>query len=105
MRYRFTLLFVAFGMALLADIILGSVNIPLSEIWGTLTGHEGNEIYREIILNHRIPKALTAICTGAALSVAGVMMQTLFHNPLAGPDVLGVTSGASLGVALLTLSR
>ena len=104
MRYRFTLLFVAFGMALLADIILGSVNIPLSEIWGTLTGHEGNEIYREIILNHRIPKALTAICTGAALSVAGVMMQTLFHNPLAGPDELGVTSGASLGVALLTLS-
>ena len=59
MRYRFTLLFVAFGMALLADIILGSVNIPLSEIWGTLTGHEGNEIYREIANSQLNQKSLT----------------------------------------------
>jgi len=88
----------------MADIALGSVSLSLGDIWNTLTGNSNDMIYREIILNHRIPKALTAILAGAALSVAGVMMQTLFHNPLAGPDVLGVTSGASLGVALLTLS-
>lgn len=64
---------------------------------------ENNTIYREIILNYRLPKAITAILSGGALAVAGLLMQTLFRNPLAGPGVLGVTSGASLGVALLTL--
>ncbi|MBC8591657.1 iron ABC transporter permease [Oscillospiraceae bacterium N12] len=93
------LLFFAF----LADIAIGSVNLSFIDVWNTLTGGNDNLIYQEIILNHRLPKALTAILAGAALSVAGVLMQTLFHNPLAGPDVLGVTSGASLGVALLTL--
>lgn len=95
-----TMLFI---IAFMADIALGSASLSLSDIWNTLAGNSNDMIYREIILNHRIPKALTAILAGAALSVAGVMMQTLFHNPLAGPDVLGVTSGASLGVALLTL--
>ena len=89
--------------AFLADIAIGSVNLSLSDVWTTLTGNNDNLIYHEIILNHRLPKAITAILAGGALSVAGVLMQTLFHNPLAGPDVLGVTSGASLGVALLTL--
>ena len=103
MKKTFLLLFVLLVAAFVADIALGSVNLPLSEVWATLTGQNQDEVYREIILNHRLPKALTAILTGAALSVAGVLMQTLFHNPLAGPDVLGVTSGASLGVALLTL--
>lgn len=87
----------------LADIAIGSGYLPLSDVWAVLTGNSENPIYREIILNHRLPKALTAILAGTSLSVAGVLMQTLFHNPLAGPDVLGVTSGASLGVALLTL--
>lgn len=90
--------------AFLADIAIGSVNLSVSDVWRTLTGENNDPIYREIILNHRLAKALTAILAGAALSVAGVLMQTLFQNPLAGPDVLGVTSGASLGVALLTLS-
>lgn len=94
------LLILAFG----SDILLGSVNLPFHEVWNALTGNSEDLIYREIILNHRLPKALTAILTGVALAVAGVLMQTLFRNPLAGPDVLGVTSGASLGVALLTLS-
>lgn len=89
--------------AFLADIAIGSVNLSLSDVWDTLTGGVDNLIYHEIIFNHRLPKALTAILAGAALSAAGVLMQTLFRNPLAGPDVLGVTSGASLGVALLTL--
>ncbi|WP_321332626.1 iron ABC transporter permease [uncultured Bacteroides sp.] len=103
MNNKFILLLVLFCIAFMADIAIGSVNLPLNEIGATLTGHSHDTIYREIILNHRMPKALTAILAGAALSVAGVLMQTLFHNPLAGPDVLGVTSGASLGVALLTL--
>ena len=103
MSKKFVLLFALLIIALVADIALGSVSLPLSEVWAALTGQSQDEVYREIILNHRLPKALTAILTGAALSVAGVLMQTLFQNPLAGPDVLGVTSGASLGVALLTL--
>ena len=94
-----TLLVIAFVM----DNMIGSANLPLAEIWKVLTGQSDNLIYNEIILNHRLPKALTAILAGASLSVAGVLMQTLFHNPLAGPDVLGVTSGSSLGVALFTL--
>lgn len=104
MDKRIVFLTILFIIAIIADIALGSVSLSLSDIWNTLTGNSNDMIYREIILNHRIPKALAAILAGAALSVAGVMMQTLFHNPLAGPDVLGVTSGASLGVALLTLS-
>lgn len=103
MRKLFVFLILLLLVALIADIAFGSASIALSDVWATLTGQNHDEIYREIILNHRLPKALTAILTGAALSVAGVLMQTLFHNPLAGPDVLGVTSGASLGVALLTL--
>ncbi|KAA6332070.1 iron complex transport system permease protein [termite gut metagenome] len=102
-RKQFIFLILLLILAFAADIVLGSVNLPLRETWGVLTGTRENTIYREIILNHRLPKALTAVCAGSALSVAGVLMQTLFHNPLAGPDVLGITSGASLGVAVLTL--
>lgn len=104
MKRMFVFLVVLLLLALIADIAFGSVTLPLGDVWDTITGRGKDEIYREIILNHRLPKALTAILTGAALSVAGVLMQTLFHNPLAGPDVLGVTSGASLGVALLTFA-
>lgn len=103
MKKIFILLIVLLIITLMADIAFGSAVLPLSEVWAALTGQSQDEVFREIILNHRLPKALTAVLTGAALSVAGVLMQTLFHNPLAGPDVLGVTSGASLGVALLTL--
>ncbi len=99
----FLFLTLALCIAFMVDIAMGSVNLPLADVWSTLTGGSDNLIYREIILNHRLPKALTAIFVGSALSVSGVLMQTLFQNPLAGPDVLGVTSGASLGVALLTL--
>lgn len=103
-NYRlFILLIGVLFAAFLADIAIGSVNLSIGDVWNTLTGNNHDPIYQEIILNHRLPKALTAILAGAALSVAGVLMQTLFNNPLAGPDVLGVTSGASLGVALLTL--
>ena len=103
MKTRFLLLILVFFVAFTCDIAFGSVNLSLKDVWSSLTGSGGDDLYREIIINYRLPKALTAILTGAALSVAGVLMQTLFRNPLAGPDVLGVTSGASLGVALLTL--
>ncbi len=102
-RILFVILIALLVIAFVLDIMIGSASLPLSEIGKVLTGNSDNIIYEEIILNHRLPKALTAILAGASLSVAGVLMQTLFHNPLAGPDVLGVTSGSSLGVALLTL--
>jgi hypothetical protein len=103
MKSKFTILILLMLVFFMIDIAFGSVSLSLKEVWATLTGNGDNMIYREIILGHRLPKALTAILTGAALAIAGVLMQTLFHNPLAGPDVLGVTSGASLGVALLTM--
>lgn len=96
-----TLLFV--GLILLTaalfllDIAFGSVRLPLEALLSD------NPIYHEIIVNFRLPKALTAIITGASISVAGLLMQTLFRNPLAGPYVLGVSSGASLGVAIFLL--
>ncbi|GHT31765.1 iron ABC transporter [Bacteroidia bacterium] len=100
-RYLFILLFLLLIGFFLLDILFGSVMISLRD-FAAAFGEES--IYREIIFNFRLPKALTAILTGAALSVAGLLMQTLFRNPLAGPDVLGVTSGASLGVSLMVMS-
>ena len=90
-------------VAFLTDIAVGSVALSMKQVTSVLLGNNQDVVLNEIVLNHRLPKALTALLTGAALSVAGVLMQTLFQNPLAGPDVLGITSGASLGVAILTL--
>lgn len=91
-------LLMALTLALfVADIVTGSVRVPLSELLSD------NTLYYEIVYNFRLPKALTAVIAGAAISVAGLLMQTLFHNPLAGPYVLGVSSGATLGVALFLL--
>ena len=94
----------AMAVALFAiDIMVGSVGIAARDIWAALTGGECNPITRKIILDIRLIKALMAILAGAALSGSGLQMQTLFRNPLAGPYVLGVSSGASLGVALFIL--
>jgi iron complex transport system permease protein len=87
-----------FGLFFL-DILIGSVKIPFSEIFSGLFGKPG--IYSEIIWQFRLPKAITCVLAGGALATSGLMMQTLFRNPLAGPDVLGLSSGASLVVALL----
>lgn len=84
------------------DIAVGSQFIPFATLLDVLTGG-GDDISRSIILKMRLPKALTALLAGAALAAAGVQMQTLFRNPLAGPYVLGISSGASLGVALFLL--
>ena len=82
---------------------VGSVDIPLRDVWAALTGGDCDGAVRDIILRIRIVKALMALAAGAALAVAGLQMQTLFRNPLAGPYVLGISSGASLGVALFML--
>ena len=89
---------------LLLDLVLGSVYIPLPNVIAILTGQGSENVaWLKIVQNIRVPKAFTAILAGAALSVSGLQMQTLFRNPLAGPSVLGITSGASLGVAILML--
>lgn len=107
MRNRSTILFCILSALVVllfaADIAVGSVNIALSDIWATLTGGECDAVTARIIIDIRLMKAIVAILAGAALSVSGLQMQTLFRNPLAGPYVLGVSSGASLGVALFIL--
>ena len=85
------------------DMMVGSVGIAARDVWAALTGGECDPVTRKIILDIRMMKATMAILAGAALSVSGLQMQTLFRNPLAGPYVLGVSSGASLGVALFIL--
>lgn len=91
-------------LTLVLNISLGSVGISLTETLSILTGDAtASEAHRFIILNYRLPKAITAILTGSGLAVAGLMMQTFFRNPLAGPFVLGISSGASLGVAIFIL--
>jgi iron complex transport system permease protein len=105
---RYTLL-ALLALALIAvfvlSLALGSVNIPLDEIVRVLSGGEATrEAWTNIILRFRLPRAITAVLAGAALGVSGLHMQTFFRNPLADPFVLGVSSGSSLGVALVVLS-
>ena len=102
-KHIFLILFVLLIIVFVADIFTGNAKISFSEGINALFGSSGNEITDEIIFNYRLPKAITALLAGSALSVAGLLMQTLFRNALAGPDVLGVSAGAGLGVALLTL--
>ncbi len=104
---RRTLLFILLSLLLVvlfaADLAAGSVSVSLGDIWGALTGGTCDPVAREIILKIRLLKAGTAILAGAALAASGLQMQTLFRNPLAGPYVLGISSGAGLGVALFLL--
>ncbi len=102
-KYIFSLLVLILIILFVVDIFVGNAKIGARDGLVALFGTSGDEIVDEIIFNYRLPKAITALLSGAALSVAGLLMQTLFRNALAGPDVLGVSSGAGLGVALLTL--
>lgn len=86
-----------------ADLFVGSASLSVSDVWGALTGNS-DEATRTIVIDIRLLKAATALIAGIALSISGLEMQTLFRNPLAGPYVLGLSSGASLGVALLLLA-
>jgi iron complex transport system permease protein len=97
-------LFILLVFCFFANISLGSVYIPLNEVYKSLIGHATEqETWQHIIQNYRLPKAITAILVGSGLGISGLLMQTLFRNPLAGPFVLGISSGASLGVAMVIL--
>lgn len=99
-------LLLLFGLAccFLLNISLGSVAIPFADTLKVVVGKSiSNESWQYIILNYRIPKAFTAVLVGSGLALSGLLMQTLFRNPLAGPFVLGISSGASLGAALLIM--
>lgn len=98
----FILLAVILVIAFILDILLGSVSIKPAEIFRVFTGDADTNI-ETIILRFRLPKAITSLVVGIALSLSGLQMQTIFRNPMAGPYVLGVSSGASLGVALVIL--
>lgn len=88
-----------------ANLFVGSVDIPVAEVWRVLVGEGGavRPSWQFIVLEARLPQALTALLCGAALAAGGLMLQTVFRNPLAGPSILGIDSGASLGVALVML--
>ncbi len=91
-------------LAFLANLLFGSVSIPPEDVIYSLTGQElERDSWNYIIQNYRLPKALTAVIVGAGLGISGLLMQTLFRNPLAGPFVLGISSGASLGVAVFIM--
>lgn len=107
MRSRTSILFVTLtvltAFLFMLDLAVGAVSVPLHDVWNALTGGDCPQSTAKIILNIRLIKAVVALLAGAALSVSGLQMQTLFRNPLAGPYVLGISSGASLGVALFIL--
>src|SRR6187455_3400649 len=101
---RWILLPLLLAFLFVLNLSLGSVRIPFLDIFSILMGKESLEpVWKEIVWDFRMTKALTCILAGAALSLGGLQMQTLFRNPLAGPDVLGLTSGASLAVSLVYL--
>lgn len=109
LRSLHALIFLAIGLLivvlLLVNLSVGSVAIPFRDIWSILLGEhqEHREVWENIVWKSRFPQSLTALVAGAALSVSGLQMQTVFRNPLAGPSELGISSGASLGVATVVL--
>ncbi len=108
MRRRNSILFLGFIIILvilfIADIIYGSVDYSFYEIYNSIINSaSADKIIKTTVIDFRLPKAITAILVGISLSLCGLQMQTVFRNPLAGPYVLGISSGASLGVALVVL--
>ncbi len=102
-KISFLVLIILLILCFFINISLGSVSIPNSDILKVFFGTPENKSWQHIIIGYRLPKACTAIIVGSGLGISGLMMQTLFRNPLAGPFVLGISSGASLGVALVIL--
>jgi iron complex transport system permease protein len=99
-----TVLIILIPILAIVNLGLGSVSIPITEVYKILLGEgSDSEVWTNIVLMTRLPQTLTAIACGAGLAVAGLEMQTVFHNPLAGPSVLGISSAASLGVAFVVL--
>lgn len=107
MKTKYTYSFLALSVILLfcflLNISLGSVSIPITDIFASFFGAIKNPTWQVIITDFRLPKAITAVLVGSGLGISGLLMQTLFKNPLAGPFVLGISSGASLGVAIIIL--
>lgn len=107
MNKRSTILFILLTLMaatlFIADIVVGSVNLSLAQVLGVMTGSTTDETVRSIVIDIRLVKAVMAMLAGIALSISGLQMQTLFRNPLAGPYILGVSAGASFGVALFLL--
>ena len=107
-KNQYTILFIALVFLLIASLLLnisfGQVTIPIKEVFKSLLGSNASkDTWQYIIIDFRLPKAITAILVGIGLSISGLLMQTLFRNPLAGPYVLGLSSGSSLGVAFVIL--
>ncbi len=102
-RILFIVLIAAAAILLVCDLLIGTTHIPLAEVWAALTGGAVSEEHSVIVRDLRLPKAIMAVVAGVALSASGLQMQTLFRNPLAGPYVLGISAGATLGVALFTI--
>ena len=99
-----TLLSLLLLSALSLSLSVGSVDIPASEVWSVLTGGDVmKESWRYIVMESRVPQSITAMLCGASLAVSGLLLQTTFRNPLAGPSILGITNGASVGVAIVML--
>ena len=100
---RFGLLILFLISLFAANLFFGAIHIPAPEVVNALLNRSDNEALRFIVVNNRLPQAVTAMLGGAGLAVTGLLLQTAFHNPLAGPSILGISSGASLGVALVML--
>lgn len=102
-RLKFGVLLCLMPLLFMVDLLVGSADISLNEIWLILNGDSVNEANSIILLEARLPKAIIAVLAGIALSISGLLMQNLFQNPLAGPYILGISSGAGLGVAVLIM--
>lgn len=98
------MLVLAIALLFFLTLFVGSVSLDFADVWAALTGKDGDSVTGYIVLQSRLPMAVTAILAGASLSAAGLIMQTAFRNPLAGPSILGISSGSSLGVAIVVLA-
>ncbi|MCQ2076023.1 MAG: iron ABC transporter permease [Bacteroidaceae bacterium] len=104
-RISYIILIAIIVLLFLFNLLFGSVHIPISDVWKILTCHHcEKESWTYIILESRIPQAFTALFCGASLATSGLILQTVFANPLAGPSILGISSGANLGVAIVLLA-
>lgn len=101
---KFLIIILLIAVLFVLNLLLGTVRIPVGNVVSILFGSDGgSEVWKNIIISSRVPQALTATVAGAGLAVSGLQMQTVFRNPLAGPSVLGISNGASLGVAFVVL--
>lgn len=101
---RTLLLLLAVSLLFLANVVWGTVRLPLGEVWAVAAGGGGHDVARFVVMESRLPAALTATLAGASLAIGGLLMQTLFRNPLADPSILGISSGAGLGAAVVLLA-